>query len=508
MPPLTSANLERAWTADPRANPRGRRGISADSRASADSFMTYEENGRLRRDLSERDARITSLEGTFITYLAQKERAKTRDAWLRGYALDGRLLLHSAAVALHCFEAWANEVANGHYMAGEAAMRAERKTVLALVRARAVHYSYRKQDITLVYVCFAMWMALVGKAKSETKVAAALQRLKGSKKDVTKTLWGMFEGKDQELVCECFSFWEANRKEMRLQRNIAENEEALLALKEKTCVEKKRLMDRFGANAMGSVQKMITAGNTACIQYILAEWIRVHTEGKMAAEQQRLFDEAKELADAGSDRAQQQKLAALNRSFGVAGKALLASTWGGWRDVIRTRKQKGCGMAAAMRGCAAQDNMLQVKCFIAWAADVKYERLARHLAGAQSSQERIAENRKRVLAHFEKSLAGASQALLQTCFSQMRDDVALNKQLRKDREKSLGKTMRMIAGGAQMIKQMAFEAWTKTVRETKESANDKNRRRKCINIGREIVVRLRCRIILRCAWDTWLIRTM
>merc|ERR1712150_333042 len=136
---------------------------------------------------------------------------------------------------------------------------------------------------------------------------------------------------DQELVFECFSFWAANAHEKYLHRNLMETQKALVSIKEKISNEKTRLMERFGENAMAQVKKMINTANLACLQHTLAEWIRIFKENMTAARQQCLLEQQRSDEGANAERVRQQKLTALNRSFGVAGKALLATCMGGWK---------------------------------------------------------------------------------------------------------------------------------------------------------------------------------
>merc|ERR1719359_2132587 len=104
-----------------------------------------------------------------------------------------------------------------------------------------------------------------------------------------------------------------------------------------------------------------------------------------------------------------------------------------------------------------------------------------------------------------KAVTGALASQGKMLLHEVCDKWALEVKNTKKRERLKQGVLRGIAGEADMIKSGVFFEWVKMTADDRELAQERGRRRRLAELGRAYIIKLREHIIVRAAWDGWLI---
>eukprot|EP00406_Dinophysis_acuminata_P042034 CAMPEP_0179371370 /NCGR_PEP_ID=MMETSP0797-20121207/85692_1 /TAXON_ID=47934 /ORGANISM="Dinophysis acuminata, Strain DAEP01" /LENGTH=586 /DNA_ID=CAMNT_0021087223 /DNA_START=94 /DNA_END=1851 /DNA_ORIENTATION=- len=205
---------------------------------------------------------------------------------------------------------------------------------------------------------------------------------------------------------------------------------------------------------------------------------RLAEQTSAAGDLERTMSEMKAATEKLTDsirRSRLKTIKALEKQFLRTEAALQKQVLDEWFKVVRGTKTgrllKDKGMARCLRNISGSDEILKATCFSAWSgskndssreADVnELEEYKRLVAEHQKlTAERAAKSRAKAQAMLERQFLeqdGAMRKKVWTCWITL---VQEERQMKSTKEKAMKATIRNIAGGAEMLKTMCFQAWS------------------------------------------------
>jgi len=456
---------------------------------------------------------IQDLENTHKERDLEAERERTKQAAAEARARAVRLALSGtdSAIMQQVFPAW--KEAN----AAARAMR-ERKAQGMTRAFRAIASSAE----ALLTLSLGTWRKVVDIEKAARAVDIAEQHMKEmkarSREQKLKAAEIAFAGVDQALLLTTVSSWHAvletasasrrskGERMARAARMIANSDEMLLR-RSLTSWAEIASSKRRKAMRMEQALRRLGAADKAFQSECFLVWSRAACDAKndRRVEQERRRVEQERAA---GRKAREQMLA---RMFGRAGTLLLRTCMDSWKSVVEgsqlSRKCKEHGMAATVRRIMSSEATLQAECVATWATYVKQERIMEQLGSAQAQATLVAGARKRALAMFERSLNTNAQTLLHSCLLAWRDEVVECQKRRQKRDQLTSRVVRDIAGSEDVLRTQCFSAWLKIAQADRDMAQERGRRRRCAELGRFVVIRLRDRLSVRLAFSGWMLRS-
>jgi hypothetical protein len=419
--------------------------------------------------------------------------------WLRNYGLVGRWNLNNMTVVLQVCQAWSNVVANEKFAKKVAASRRDLQELASITREQGLEYMLIKQAACLVEQCLCIWAATVGKGRLEKKIAETGAKLVDARCAASRTLARIFGGDSSKmnhaLLDEVFIYWAQILREARLASQLEDERQAASAAAEKHKEEKMKMAERFGKVAMAQMEKQLSAGSGAIKQTVFAEWLNV-----MKFEKER--DRAQEALRA-------SKIKAIEMALGKNGAKLLEQAFyelvSAIRDEKINKKKREEAMAKGLRAISGGEYATKNLFFDSW-GKVMVETRAEREREKLLEEQRAAQIKAR--AEKLKAVQGALASQGKMLLHEVCDKWALEVKNTKKRERLKQGVLRGIAGEADMIKSGVFFEWVKMTADDRELAQERGRRRRLAELGRAYIIKLREHIIVRAAWDGWLIRTL
>lgn len=460
--------------------------------------VSIAENVRLRRALDENQTKVLKMERSLIAHIAAREKRKARDAWLRQYGVAGRLLLNDTMDALLVCSGWSNQVANDRCDRQLESARIARKDLAAKLRERIFALAVTQAEVTRLSITFSTWVALVKEAKGLTGTRQISMLVR---KRIPLVIGRWFALSDATDLLECFVIWKAAMRDMCAHADATDR---VNRAKAAGVQMKEQLLEKFGEKAHAQSYRKIKEDNAACMQMALSAWLREYDDYRK--ERILLEERVRARAEAAATRAKAVQLA-----MGTSTGQLVQETWQIWKEYFiaekalgKSGRRKDQAMKTAMRDVMKTEEAFRKAVFTGWASEVQAEKMRGQLGSIQAQMTMVANARKRALAMIEGRHKKSGEVILVEVFYAW----SHWKQIVAAREEAMTKALRNIANGAEMLKSMGFMAWAKLAGDDREINQERGRRRRMAEKGREYVIKLRIRLQTRVAFDGWLIRTL
>jgi len=452
------------------------------------------ENARLRGELAAARAKVDSLEQTFAAYVRSKDQVKHRDRWMQKWGLKGRLFAYDIAITCRAYAAWSKQVC-----CDSKASRC--KQIILEVGDRSADIVESSQNKALLSKCIGFW--------------AATHRVCASRKRLVQTLGDWYDivsantlAALESKVRLCMAFWSLDARTQRMQRQLADGESNLLEALQKAMLEKQRLLERFGANALASMRRAIALDVAAAKQHALSAWVVFNKESREERKAQLEAEAARKLRD-------RRLLAASERMLGKSVAALRIAAFTAWRDAVEATKLANSKLnestSLAMKMILGSEAALMLATFHEWHARVEADRLEHTRADLLTARKLLDKFRQRALAMLQNHCSNAK--LVSEYFLRWRDETELGKLRRQRKECVMLGVIRLLTNQEVMLSSLSVRAWSLIIREERRIAeakalSEKESRGRFLQLAQGTIMRLHRRLAVTHVFDEWLKRAI
>lgn len=464
--------------------------------AAVDKTAKASDNTRLRKDLWDRDAQVVSLEQSFIAYVQEKRRMRARTVWLKTSVLNGSDMLYNTMACLKVCRGWRAIATEGAHVRRRASWSRSTREVASRASIKMVMYFQRQLSSGLISAVMFLWLAFLTEARIQKQMDLAHEEVKLSKQDATEQL-NRAMGGSRALLQECIALWVSNMVDMRLQGEFAKARDDAAAQLAKVAADKKRLMERFGESAMAQMRKMLNGHADALLQWAFKSW-----DGTLSASREaKVVEKERQVArlSAVDSRRQLVEKTWKDSATGLCYTAFHAFVHNR-EDAGVNKKRKQDAMTKGIRGISSSEYAFKNLIFDSWGGEMVQGRQRRKLEAAREQENLIAmQLRAAKLDAAKFAFSGLDKALSNTVFCSWEGELLL----KRKRERMKQKIMMSVGRQVEALVQVILAAWSKLSVEDQELARERGRRRKRVELGKEIIIRLRRRVMMRALWTAW-----
>jgi len=454
--------------------------------------VTKIENARLRKDLTDANAKIDAMENTFATYMRTRDKVKARDSWLINYGLSGRVLTYETAAVKNCFGAWAKHV-----------QIASRGRHCKRVAARAIENTQEEHDVAILARCIGLW--------------AAHHRVTEARSGVSDTLGVWYERQNKADVEQqyglSFHVWRRETKMERAQIEVTRANLRTAKAIETARLHTEKLLKRFGDMALATLKKMIGSDHVHCLLQAFQDWQAYLVARAAELEEMRRLREAKELLEDAERKERERKMALTERSFGRSASHLMGTCVIGWRQEVMEGKLAAKiaeeGMSEATRRILAIGETLRRICFVDWNQWIKKDQAARKIREMEMKEEIVALARQRAINMLSKNSQGMPpETLLSSSVEAWQEQMYHARLHQRSKQIGLSTSLRRVSEKDHALTCMSVGAWANLswmhknrVREKLEW--EKDTRRKFLALKDGAVLRLHKRLAITQIFHEW-----
>lgn len=258
---------------------------------------------------------------------------------------------------------------------------------------------------------------------------------------------------------------------------------------------------------MEKALRILGASEMALKKEVFQVWYTDITENRNIRRLEAQEERAAEMAE----RSRAQKMQAIDKAFGDGLVAQASQCFDRWSEETKAqivrKKRSNSSMATALRAIDKATAGLSAEVFVGWQKVVREEALLLRLGSAEQQAAMIQTARTRAIAMFEKMMNGNAIQLIYHCFMGWIDENAAEKKRELRREIITARVMRNVEGGEEVVKAMIMSTWLQLTETNRDLGIERRRLKRMTDIGREVVLRLRARNLLKLAFVWWYMKS-